>query len=177
MLVQIASCFTLKSRGEIIFSFIICNRQNRPDRICAQILVYCRWACRQISGRSVQYSTSWPVMKLLWETFVDCKPTRTRKTPRADNVSWQFYLFSFEKHFLSQQPEAEQKTKKMIFWILILTFSLFVLVKFWSKNDRTSGKPVTLLKPDWKKDVVYLVQFPIAPSVKKALFVACSNNV
>ena len=145
MLVQIASCFTLKSRGEIIFSFIICNRQNRPDRICAQILVYCRWACRQISGRSVQYSTSWPVMKLLWETFVDCKPTRTRKTPRADNVD-NFIFFRSKNIFSVNSPKPIRKKRRK--WFFGSSFLLFHF-SFWSNFGRKMAEHLASLSPFW----------------------------
>ena len=49
----------------------------------------------------------------------------------------------------------------MWFWILLLLILIITYIIFKPKE-----KNIVLRKPDYKKDLVYLVQFPISPSIR-----------
>ena len=62
-------------------------------------------------------------------------------------------LFQFEK-------EATQI--KMWLWFIIVTVVVFICYKLSKPKEET----IVLQKPDFKKDIVYLVQFPISPTIR-----------
>jgi len=49
-------------------------------------------------------------------------------------------------------------------WTVIIVTVLVVVVVGWMANRRKLRQP--LLRPEWRKDVVYLVQFPPSPTVR-----------
>jgi len=49
----------------------------------------------------------------------------------------------------------------MILYVLGISFGVLGVVKY----TRRKSDVIQLHRPDWKKDVVYLVQFPVAPEV------------
>lgn len=53
-----------------------------------------------------------------------------------------------------------------MFGWLIGIVSLAVIYKFWKSGRKEDVKEPPLQRPDWKKDVVYLVQFPVSPKVR-----------
>ncbi len=49
--------------------------------------------------------------------------------------------------------------------VYIIGFVTLVFVFKFFRSGNKEEKPFPLQKPDWKKDVVYLVQFPVSPMV------------
>ena len=51
---------------------------------------------------------------------------------------------------------------KMWLWFIIITLVVFICYKLSKPKD----EKIVLQKPDFKKDIVYLVQFPISPTIR-----------
>ena len=49
-------------------------------------------------------------------------------------------------------------------WIWFVSISSLIVIYF--KFFKTKEKKIVLQKPDFKKDIVYLVQFPISPTIR-----------
>ena len=75
------------------------------------------------------------------------------------------YAIVWLKSFFNLLFQCEKKATQIKMWLWFITTILVVFICY-KKLSKPKEDKIVLQKPDFKKDIVYLVQFPISPTIR-----------